>query len=151
MNIYIIVVIIIFVFAVIAGIVFYRRDSKKEGFEGVYGALPGTNPVKETFVSGKGGVVRVEYFYRPSCPHCVNYSPIFDKARSIIEREFPSVKIGKFDVSESANREKMNASTNGKQNTIPCVVLWYSNGGRVFLDQTKRNHLVEYVRNTESA
>ncbi len=157
-------IIVIVVIVVIAYFVSSRRKSKTEGFEGapevlhgVYGAVSGTSPVQEAFYGGgsggkgKGGVVKIEYFYRPTCPSCVAYTPIFDKARAIIARDFPKVDVKKFDVTEHANQEKMSKSTDASWSTIPCVVLWYSNGGKIYLDETKRNHIVDYVKHTESA
>lgn len=160
-------IVFIVVVVIIAYFVTSSKKPKAEGFEespevlhGVYGALSGTTPVREAFGGGgangtgsrgKGGVVKIEYFYHPTCPSCIAYSPIFDKAKAVISRDFPNVVIGKFSVAERENHERMKMVTGGTWTTIPCVVLWYSNGGKVYLDETKRNHLVEYVKHTESA
>ncbi len=171
-------IVVIVVIIVVACIVHSRKKteedstegftSRKESFAstevlpGIYGAMSGTSPVREAFgggsggsrsagIPGKGGVVKIEYFFHPSCPSCVAYNPVFEKARAVITRDFPGMVIGKYSVTEKANQERMKKATNGTWTTIPCVVLWYSNGGKVYLDETRRNHLVEYVNHTESS
>lgn len=164
MHLLVLAAIAVIIVIVVVYFVYSHSKPVTEGFEeapevlhGVYGALSGTSPVQEAFygggigTKGKGGVVKIEYFYHPTCPSCVAYSPIFDKAKTVISRDFPSVVIGKFSVGEREHQERMKKVTGGTWNTIPCVVLWYSNGGKVYLDETKRNHLVEYVKHTESA
>lgn len=140
-----ILIIVIIIILVIIGILYVysqkKKESVKEPFalpQGVYGG-----------VAQKSDVSRVVYFGKPSCPFCVKYNPIWDIAAATLKADFPGMEITKVNISEGDNMILMQRETEGKANTVPCVMLVYKNGNKVFLNSNQRNNLEMYVRHTE--
>lgn len=148
-----ILVIVIIIILVIIGILYIYSQKKKET----------TNSITEPFALPRGvycgisqkedypetDITRVVYFGKPSCPFCVKYNPIWDAAVAALKPDFPDLELTKIDISEGENRNLMERETEGKANTVPCVMLVYKNGKKVFLNGNQRNHLEMYVRHTE--
>ena len=152
MTVIIFLILVIIISIIIIVITSNSKTSSRENFEPVFhGAKPGTKPqVEATHNMPPGSVVKVEYFYMPSCPYCVKYNPIFDKAVENLKPDFPKLEVRKYNIREAGNDELMKKSTGKKEgNTVPTVVLWYDNGLKLSLNAAQRNHLELYVRYTE--
>jgi thiol-disulfide isomerase/thioredoxin len=60
-------------------LIYYLVIRSNEGFESALGAEPQLTPDPSECV--------VALFYADWCPHCVNFKPIFDKAKEMMEKK----------------------------------------------------------------
>lgn len=84
----------------------------------------------------------LEYYYSETCPHCVRFSPIWDKAVAEMKKQGLKVSAVKYDMADKANQAR--AEQYGVQG-MPTVLLVKESSIEFKDDRTVEN-LVSFVK-----